>query len=60
MISAYGLTTYYSYPTTNTTASVVNGRWSRTTLDGLGRTVMVENGTGTIIGSGIVNEVDTT
>ncbi len=55
---AYGLTTSYTY-TTNTTAAVVNGRWSRTTLDGLGRTLLVENGTGTTIGSGTVNQVDT-
>jgi hypothetical protein len=57
--NAYGLTTTYSYPTPNVTTAVVNGRWTRTTKDGLGRAIKVENGTGTYPGSGTVNQTDT-
>jgi len=57
--SAYGLTTYYSY-TTNTSAAMANGRWSRTTMDGLGRTILVEKGTGSTVGVGTVSQVETT
>ena len=54
----YLLATNYAYGT-NTTSAVVNGRWTRTTMDGLGRTIKIENGTGTIVGSNIVNQADT-
>ena len=40
-------------------SSVVNGRWTTTTLDGLGRTIEVQNGTGTSPGYSIVNQTDT-
>jgi YD repeat-containing protein len=41
------------------TTAVVDGRWTRTTKDGLGRTIKVENGTGTYPGSGTVNQTET-
>jgi RHS repeat-associated protein len=55
----YNLTTTYSYPSPTVTTAVVNGRWTRTTTDGLGRTIKVENGTGTTPGTNIVSQTDT-
>ena len=42
-ISVHGATTTYSF-SGNTITATTNGRWVRTTLDGLGRTVKVERG----------------
>jgi hypothetical protein len=53
----YGAVTNYTYNTTPpfTTTATVNGRWTKTVLDGLGRTVSVIQGNG----STAVSEVDT-
>jgi RHS repeat-associated protein len=55
--SVYGAVTTYTYNTTPpfTTTATVNGRWTKTVLDGLGRTVSVIQGNG----STAVSEVDT-
>ncbi|HKV95862.1 MAG TPA: hypothetical protein VJR90_00005, partial [Gammaproteobacteria bacterium] len=51
--SPYGATTSYSY-TTNTTTATVNGRWTKTTVDGFARPLLVETG----YGSTTVSQVD--
>jgi YD repeat-containing protein len=55
----YNLQTNYTYPSVNVATAAVNGRWTRTTKDGLGRTIKVENGTGTIADANVVSQTDT-
>ncbi|MEQ1948813.1 MAG: RHS repeat-associated core domain-containing protein [Bryobacteraceae bacterium] len=43
--TSLGATPLFTYGTTTTTATV-NSRWTRTTTDGLGRTILTEVGTG--------------
>jgi len=43
--SATGAVTNFTY-TTNTTTATINNRWTRSTTDGLGRTIKTEAGTG--------------
>ncbi|MEK7407925.1 MAG: hypothetical protein AAB225_22875, partial [Acidobacteriota bacterium] len=46
--SPHGAVTNYTYNNaTRTRTATVNNRWTKTTMDGLGRTVKVETGTGT-------------
>ncbi|MFN8008407.1 MAG: hypothetical protein U0V70_15570 [Terriglobia bacterium] len=46
-ISVYGATTTYTYDYLNrATTATINGRWTKTTTDGLGRTIKVEKGDG--------------
>jgi RHS repeat-associated protein len=43
--SPYGAVTIYTYTTSPpTVTATINGRWTKTTLDGLGRTIKVEAG----------------
>lgn len=60
--SAFGAQTTYTYSTGPYSASnvawsksTINGRFTKTTLDGLGRTITVQSGTG----STVVSQVDT-
>jgi YD repeat-containing protein len=49
VVSPFGAQTNYTYGWSNglrTATAVLDGRWTRTTKDGLGRTIKVENGTG--------------
>src|SRR6185437_1306474 len=51
--SSYGAVTTYSY-TSNTTTATVNARWTKTTVDGFARPLLVETG----YGSTTVSQVD--
>jgi RHS repeat-associated protein len=54
--SPYGATTTYTYTNSPpTTTATTNGRWTKTTMDGLGRTIKVETG----YGSTTVSTADT-
>ena len=59
--SPTGATTTYTYNNApGTEAQVVatsNGRWTRTTLDGLGRTVQSDTGTGSVTDANVVSRV---
>ncbi|MFN8008460.1 MAG: hypothetical protein U0V70_15845 [Terriglobia bacterium] len=44
-ISVHGATTTYTYDYLNrATTATINGRWTKTTTDGLGRTIKVGEG----------------
>ncbi len=60
--SPYGATTTYTYSTgpngpnnPTTTTATINGRWTKTILDGLGRTITVQTGNS----SGTISQTDT-
>ena len=54
-----GATTNYTYDNpARTTTATTNGRWTKTTTDGLGRTIKVETGYGTTTVSTVDTEYD--
>ncbi|MFN8006848.1 MAG: hypothetical protein U0V70_07470 [Terriglobia bacterium] len=58
-ISVHGATTTYTYDYLNrTTTANINGRWTKTTTDGLGRTIKVEKGDGVGTQSVVDTEYD--
>ncbi len=64
--SPFGAITYMGYNDVGTptspasTCSTVNGRWTQSTLDGLGLPVLTLTGTGSTCGSGAVSQAETT